>query len=145
MQFYICLNLYHQDWTLRLTMDFEWQWCVNVGSPIVTNVLSGGGCWGWGKYVCFRREGICKLPVLSIQFCCESKTALKKIKSIKKQNQTNPNRGFDWLDELRSCVSLWSTECGQDSERAGWWGSGTCPSLQWNQPSKSRWDGGGER
>ena len=49
MQLYICQ---HQEWILMETMDFGWQWCVSVGSLIVTNVLLWCG-------VLIVREDVC--------------------------------------------------------------------------------------
>ena len=33
----------------KVTMGFEWLWCVDAGSSALTNVDSDGGCWQWGR------------------------------------------------------------------------------------------------
>ena len=45
-------NEHHQEWSLMWTMDFGWQWIVNVGSSVVTMFHSGGGMLVMGEAMC---------------------------------------------------------------------------------------------
>lgn len=47
-----------------------------------------------------RVGSIWELLLLSIQFCCEHKTSLKKIKLIKKKKSVGPDNDIEWGGEV---------------------------------------------
>ena len=58
-------------------MDFGGQQFVSVGSLILTNVPLWLGGINEGGYMCVDARGVWEISVPSIQFCIDSKTALK--------------------------------------------------------------------
>ena len=60
-------------------MDFVWLWCVIVGSSLVKKISHSGECYDNREgYACVGEVGIREISVPPSQFCCKSKTALKK-------------------------------------------------------------------
>lgn len=58
-------------------MDFEWQWCINTGSLIVTNMPLWEGYLHGGSHASVGAGGVWEISIPSTQFCCELKPALK--------------------------------------------------------------------
>ena len=52
---------------------------ISVGSSVVTAVPSGGDVDPGGGCVCVMVGGMSEISVPSVQFCCECKTAPKKV------------------------------------------------------------------
>ena len=67
----------HQWWTIIKTMNFEWLWCVNVGSSVITNVPSGGDVDSWGGCACVGKGVYGISMCLPINFAMNLKTPLK--------------------------------------------------------------------
>ena len=68
-------------------MGSGWLWCVNVGSLIITNIPFWWVMLMVEKAVLVWGRGTWELPLLSAQFCCALKTALKIKSSKEKRNQ----------------------------------------------------------
>ena len=82
LSLFICLNpqnVQHEGSALMEPRNFGWLSCVNIDSPLTT---TGPLLWGifiMGETMFVWRQGVCgKSPP---QFCCESKTSKKSIKS----------------------------------------------------------------
>ena len=57
-------------------MNFEWLWCVHVGSLVITNVPSGGDVNSWGGYACVGKGVYGISMCLPINFAMNLKTSL---------------------------------------------------------------------
>ena len=77
MPLYIYLspyNIQYQEWALTYTIDFEWQWFVNVHSSVVTNVpLLWGNVHNRKRYAFVVTGCIWKISVPYAQYYCEPK------------------------------------------------------------------------
>lgn len=58
-------------------MCFGWMWCINVGLSLVKRTILVNHVDSGGGYAYAGMSGIWELSILSSQFSCNYKTALK--------------------------------------------------------------------
>lgn len=65
------------------------------------------GCWRWRRLCTCGGAEYRELPVLHARFCCEPKTALKKIKSKKRRRHSGGGRAVEVSQEWPRVDNCW--------------------------------------